>query len=533
MDRNALPWPDDTYALEALRSHYHEELSRKEALIAHRDEEIAYLKEQLQLLLAKRFGPSREAVSEAQLGLFNEAELEVAHAEAEEETVTVPEHRRVRPKRKPLPEHLERVEVIHDLPEAQKVCAQHGVALECFGEETSEQFDVVPAKAQVLLHKRLKYRCPCCEGHLVTAPMAPQPIPKSLASPGLLAYIATAKFLDSLPLYRQVQIFSRMDVDLSRATLATWMVRAGELLQPLVNLLREELLQCPYLHMDETTLQVLKEAGKAAESTSYLWAQKNTDASRPIVLFEYAPSRCGEVAKRLLEDFHGTLHVDAYSGYDAVVREQGLTRLKCWVHARRRWVDVLKAQGLNPKKLPDKPPDKAKRALKGLEFIRALYAIERRIKNAPPDERYRVRQHESIPVLDQFKEWADRLRPRVPPKSKLGDALQYLHNHWDDLIRYCEDGRYQIDNNDIENAIRPFCVGRRNWLFADSVGGAKASANLYSMIQTAKANRIDPYAYLRHVFTELPKARTVEDIESLLPYRLRDTFPPAPTAAKL
>jgi transposase len=518
MDVDALKPPTD---IEALHRHYRAELTRQEALLAHRAEEIAYLREQVQLLLANRFGASREKVSEAQLGLFNEAELEVSVPEQkleEPDTLTVPEHQRERARRKPLPEYLERVDIIHDLTESEKVCAEHGVALECFGEESAEQLDIVPAKVRVLRHKRLKYCCPCCEGYIVTAPMPAQPIPKGIASPGLLAYSATSKFLDALPLYRQVQIFSRMGVDVSRASLASWMVRCGALVQPLINLLREELLQCSYLQMDETTMQVLKEAGKAPESISYLWAQQSIDAQRPIFLFEYAPSRSGEVAKRLLDGFTGSVQVDAYAGYNAVVREQALVRLGCWAHARRRWVDVIKAQGLNPKKLPLKPPTKAKRALTGLGYIQSLYAIERRIKDDPPDERYRIRQRDSVPVLVKLKTWADRLRPKVVPKSKLGDALQYLNNQWPTLVRYCDDGRYRMDNNGIENAIRPFCLGKKNWLFADSVGGAKASANLYSLIHTAKANGLEPYAYLRHVFTELPKATSLEDIEALLLY---------------
>ncbi len=517
MDAEALKQPAE---IEALHRHYRAELSRQESLLAHRGEEIAYLREQVQLLLANRFGASREKISDAQLGLFNEAELEVSEQQSEEpDTLTVPAHQRERPRRKPLPEHLERVDIIHDLAESEKVCAEHGVALECFGEESAEQLDIVPARVWVLRHKRLKYRCPCCDGHIVTAPMPAQPIAKGIASAGLLAYCATSKFLDALPLYRQVQIFSRMGVELSRASLANWMVRCGALVQPLINLLREELLSCAYLQMDETTMQVLKEAGKAPESNSYLWAQQSIDAQRPLVLFEYSPSRLGEVAKRLLDGFTGTLQVDAYAGYHAVVREQDLVRLGCWAHARRPWVDIIKAQGLNPKKLPLKLPTKAKRALTGLGYIQSLYAIERRIKDEPPDERYRIRQRDSLPVLVKLKTWADRLRPKVVPKSTLGDALRYLDNQWETLVRYCDDGHYRIDNNGIENAIRPFCLSKKNWLFADSVGGANTSANLYSLIQTAKANGLEPYAYLRHVFTELPKATSLEDIEALLPYQ--------------
>ena len=299
------------------------------------------------------------------------------------------------------------------------------------------------------------------------------------------------------------------------------MVRLGELVQPLINLLRDELLAQSYLLMDETTLQVLKEAGKTPESKSYLWAQMSPASEAPIVLFDYDPSRSGEVPKRLLAGFEGALHTDGYQGYDAVVHDQGLVRLFCWVHVRRRYVDVLKSLGLNPKKLPDKPPPKARRALKAIGFIKTLYAIEGRIRDKPPDERYRIRQLESLPVLDALRTWVDETRPKILPHSALGEALAYLDHHWDGLVRYCEDGRYGMDTNGVENAIRPFCVGRRGWLFADTVAGAKSSANLYSLIQTAKANGLEPYAFLRHVFTELPKATTVGHIEALLPTRIK------------
>jgi transposase len=516
MDTEALNLPEETDTLKAFIA---SQARQHRAQLANKDERIAGLEEQIRLLLAKRFGTSSEKVSQAQLGLFNEAELE-AQTEQEPETVSVPAHERKRGKRKPLPASFERVDVIHDLDESDKRCPHHDVALEHFGEDTSEQFEIIPATMRVLVHKRLKYRCPCCVGTLVRAPMPPQPIPKSIASPGLLAYIVVAKYLDALPLYRQEQIFARLGVELSRATMSGWVIRMGELVQPFINLLREQLLECPYIHMDETTLQVLKEPGKSPESKSYLWCQMSTGPERPIVLFEYDPGRSSEVPKRLLEGFSGTLHVDGYAGYSAVVRNQDLNRLFCNAHARRKFTDALKAQGLNPNKLPDKPPDKAKRALKAVGFYKSLYTIERRIKDEPPGVRYEVRQRESVPVLKRFKVWADKLHPKVAPSSKLGQALSYLLNHWDGLVRYCEDGRFDIDNNAAERTLRPFCIGRNNWKFADTQAGARASAQLYSIIQTAKANGHEPYAYLRHIFTELPKATTVEDIEALLPYRL-------------
>jgi len=513
--------PEDVLTLQALVRHQREQLAERDAHIAQRDGTIERLQEHINVLLAKRFGASAETVAEAQLGLFNEAELE-AHTgdETEEAGTEVLTHRRGRPTRKPLPAELPRVDVDHPLAEEERMCPHHGVALERFGEVVSEQLDIIPLTVQVLRHIRGKYRCPCCQGHIRTAPMTPQPIPKSMASPGLLAHIATAKFVDALPLYRQHQQLQRIGFEVSRTTLATWMVRVGELVQPLINLLRDEMLAQPYLLMDETTVQVLKEPGKAAESKSYLWAQMSPAPEAPIVLFDYEPSRSGEVPKRLLAGFEGTLHTDGYEAYTGVVNDQGLVRLFCWAHVRRRFVDVLKSLKLNPKKLPDKPPPKARRALKALGFIKTLYTVERRIRDKPPDERYRIRQRESLPVLKTLRTWLNETRAKVLPGSALGEALAYLDNHWTGLARYCDDGRYGMDTNRVENAIRPFCVGRRNWLFSDTVAGAKSSANLYSLIRTARANGLEPYAYLRQVFTELPKATSVDDIEALLPTRI-------------
>lgn len=526
MANECIELPNDVETLKAMMHaqarHYEAQLEQRDGRLGELESTIARLHEQINLLLAKRFGASSEKVSEAQLGLFNEAEATLEETPREDTEVDVPAHRRTVPKRKPLPDALPRTRVVHDLAEADKVCPHDGTALKPMGEVVSEQLDIIPAQCRVLRHERLKYACPCCHRYVKTAPMAPQPLPKSLASPGLLAYIATAKFVDALPLYRQAAQFERMGIHLSRATLAGWMVRVGEQLTPLVNLLREELHASGYIHMDETTLQVLDEPGKAPQSTSYLWAQQSGDDARPIVLFDYDPSRGAEVPQRLLEGFDGVLQTDGYAGYDPVVRTLGLTHLNCMAHARRYFIDAVKACGVNPNKLPPKPPDKARRPLKALGYINTVYTIERRLRNrgADADERYRVRQAESVPVLDALHHWLTGLRPKVAPQTKLGEALTYLNNHWDGLVAYCQDGRYRIDNNPIENAIRPFCLGRRNWLFSATPAGARSSAALYSLIQTARANHLEPYAYLRRVFTDLPNATTLEDIEALLPYRI-------------
>ena len=525
-DTPELTLPEGMEELRAQLAHLHAVVAERERVVAAQQATIEQLTEQLRLAIARRFAPASERVAEAQLGLFNEAEALAAEdapaeGDAEADTVAVAPHRRARGKRAPLPAHLPRVEVVHELAAAERVCPKDGTTLERFGEECSEQLDIVPATVQVLRHVRAKYRCPCCTEHVVTAPLPPQPIPKSQASPGLLAYVATAKYVDALPLYRQARAFERIDCALPRQTLARWMVRCGnELVVPLINLLRDELLGGDYIHMDETRVQVLKEPGRAAQSQSYLWCQASGAVERPMVLFDYDPSRAGEVPKRLLDAFSGTLQTDGYEGYNAVVAANAITQLYCFAHARRYFTDALKALGLNPNKLPPKPPDKARRVLKGLGFVRTLYAIERRLRGQPPDARHAVRLAESAPVLERLRAWTEDTRPRVPPKTPLGQALGYLHNHWAGLTAFLADGRLEIDNNRAENAIRPFVVGRRNWLFADTPAGATASANLYSLIETAKANHIEPYAYLRHVFTELPKATRLADVEALLPWHV-------------
>ena len=520
-DANAtLELPDD---IEALRAH----IAHLGAALAARDAAITALQDQIRLLLAQRFGSSSERVADGQLGLFNEAEeLLEEETAAHEEPVEVAGHtRHRRGKRAPLPEHLPRIDVVHELPESERLCPHDGATLEYFGEETSEQLDVEPIRFRVLRHRRMKYRCPCCSTHLRTAPMTAQPIPKSEASPGLLAFITTSKYVDGLPLYRLAKQFERIEVSIPRQTMARWMVQSGDVVQPVINLLRERMLDGSYIHCDETTVQVLDEPGKSAQSKSYMWVQVSGTGEQPVVLFDYDPSRRAVVPSRLLDGFSGYLQTDAYSGYNDVVRDNRLTRVLCLAHARRHFIDGLKAQGINPDKLPAKPPDKARRLLTALSYLRKIYAIERRIRGRPPDERYEVRQCETQPVLERLHQWAATTLPKVAPKTPLGKALAYLLVHWDGLTRFLDDGRLEVDNNRAENAIRPFTLGRRSWLFSATVEGAQASARLYSLVETAKANRLEPYAYLRHLFTELPKAQTVEDVEALLPWHIdRDSL---------
>jgi transposase len=509
--RDALPAD-----VEALRS-----------LIDEQRREISLLHEQVRLLMHHRFGRRSEKTPKTQRELFNEAEQIVDELGAEvdleaavEDGVCVAPHTRTPRGRKPLPASLPRVEVVHDLDASEKICPHDGQALEAIGCETSEQLEVIPAKVRVIRHVRPKYACPRCRKGVHIAPLPRQLIPKSVASPSLLAAIAIAKYADALPLYRQESILARSGIELSRATLASWMVKLGDAVQPLINLMREDLLAGSFIGMDETPFQVLKESGKPATSRSWLWVQRGVldDVTRPLLLYEYDPSRSAEVPKRLLEGFSGYLQSDGYGGYTPVCRDEAIVQVGCWAHARRKFDEAVKGQGRS-----GKSPKKSKRetkALQALGYIRKLYAIERSQAQSSAEQRKAVRLERSVPVLADLRGWLDASKDSVPPQSLTGKALAYLDTQWDKLVRYLEDGRIPIDNNQVENAIRPFVVGRKNWLFADTPQGARASANLYSLVETARANGLEPHAYLSHVAEKLCEAQTLQDFEALLPHRI-------------
>jgi transposase len=502
--------PDD---IDALKSLVAEQVARNEQLTTENQRyktQVLTLREQLNLALAKRYAASSEKISPDQVCMFNEAEAAVESAPDADDEIIVPAHTRKKRGRKPLPNNLPRVDVVHELPESERHCDHDGQLLVEIGEVISEQLDIIPAKIQVIRHIRKKYACNCGQC-IKTAPLPAQPIPKSMASPGLLAHITVSKYQDALPLYRQETILQRIGVDIPRATLASWMIRAGTLIQPLINLLQDRLLAYDIIQMDETTVQVLKEDGKAAQSKSYLWLQRGGPPDKPVVLYDYDPGRGAGVPKRLLAGFTGYLQTDGYDGYNAVVTKNKLTHVGCMAHARRKFSEAVKAQGKKKKR---------GKAHRGLALIQKLYRVEKQARKLGPEERHAYHQQHARPVLDELRAWLDEALLQVPPTSATGKALNYLNREWGKLIRYLDDGRLEIDNNGAENAIRPFVVGRKNWLFSNSVKGVKASANLYSLIETAKANGLEPYAYLRYLFTELPKAGTVEAIEALLPGNL-------------
>ncbi|MGH9575814.1 MAG: IS66 family transposase [Terriglobales bacterium] len=488
---------------------------RGELRIARTERDL--LKERLEAFVRRFFAARSEARGSEQKDLFfNEAEALAPVAAGDAETkVQVPAHARAKRGRKPLDPALPREVIRHELPESERLCPHDGERLEEIGVEASEQLDIVPAKIRVIRHERVKYACPCCDHGIRTAAAPPRLLPKALLTETALAWVITAKYQDSLPLYRQAALLGRFGGEISRNTLAGSVVRVGAAVQPIVNLLRDQLLEADLIHGDETELQVLKEPGRPAQRKSYLWAQM-TGAGPPIRLFTYCASRSGQTALTLYEGARGALVTDGYEVYGSVAHANGLVHLGCWAHARRRFVE---AEAALPKasRTPEQP------ATQFIAAIGELYAVEKDAlgRQMSAEQRTVLRGEKSRPVLDRIESLVLAHRHTVLPQSLLGKALHYLAGEWPKLVRFVDDGRYPIDNNACENAIRPFVIGRRNWLFADTVAGATASANLYSLIETAKANGIESYRYLCALFVALPKAASLEDYEALLPWRIK------------
>jgi transposase len=498
----------------------------KDEVILSKDEHIGILEDQIRVLKKAIFGRKSEKrpVDEEgahQLHLFNEAEV-LVEQEAQKKLV-IPEHTRQKPKRKPLPENLPRVEVIHDIDESQKMCAC-GAELSRIGEEVHEELDIIPAKIRVIRHIRYKYACKNknCEGVESEGPtvkIAPPPahiVPKGLATPGLIAYIAVSKYADALPLYRQEKIFSRYGIELNRSTMAGWMVKAAQCCNPLLELLYKELHSGPLVNVDETPLQVLNEPGRANTTKSYMWVFRGGPPDKPAVLFRYSQTRSGEVPREVLGEYSGYCQTDAFSGYDALeVANPGILLVGCFAHVRRNFVKVIDARGKAAK-------NRRGSADVALEYIGGLYKIEKiaRQRQLSPEQIVCLRREQAVPVLEEFKAWLDKRLSQTPPKGLLGQAMSYALTQWPRLIRYLENGHISPDNNAAENAIRPFVVGRKNWLFSGHPNGAHAAATLYSFIETAKACGLEAYRYLRFLFEKIPYAQTEQDYRSLLPQNL-------------
>lgn len=499
----------------------------KELFVASEEKhqrEIKLLKEQIQYLADKLYGRKSEKIpyDDKQLLLFEEKEDAAVLAEEPEETKEATPKTGKKRGRKALPPELPRVEVIHDLDEKDKIC-ECGCAKSRCGEEISEQYDVIPATYRVIRHIRLKYACKSCEGvesDKPTVMIAPQPVaflPKCNTTEGLLAQIITHKFADALPFYRQQKILARHGVDIPRSTLCNWTIMAYEKCGILLELLQKELLSGPLINVDETPVQVHNEPGRKNTSKSYMWVFCGGPPSAPVYLYSYDPSRESRVANDFLFDYSGFVQTDGYAGYNFLDGLKRIVHVGCWAHARRKFMEAAK--------LVKKP--KGGEALmsasdEAVQFVRKLYAVEKeaREKGLSTDAWAKLRKEKSKPLLDDFKKWLDEKAVITVPKSALGKAIAYTLGQWDRLICYMDDVFITPDNNRAENAIRPFVLGRKNWLFSDTPKGAKASAAFYSLIETAKANGIEPNSYLKYIFTKLPHAKSTDELKDLLPQYL-------------
>ena len=424
----------------------------------------------------------------------------------------MPAHTRRRPVRKPLPESLPRQERVLDIPEVDKRCAC-GHDLVRIGQECSEKLDVIPPRLQVIRTVRPIYACHHCEGSgdeqrraVRSAPAPVSLIAKGIATPGLLAYIATAKFCDALPLYRQEKQFARLGVELSRRTMADWMLAVGRSLSPLLEVLHEQVRSGPVVQIDESSLQVLREPGRANTTLSYMWVMRGGPPGQPVLIYHYAPSRGARVAAELLGDYDGYVQTDGYEGYDGPCARPGIIHVGCMAHARRGFVDAAKAFG--------RSSEKAGSAQQALALIAKLYRVDSQLgerRQDDPDGFLSARRQRVEPVLEKLRGWLETKQRQVLPGSALGKAVRYTVEQWPKLIRYLEHPQLTPDTNACERAIRPFVLGRKNWLFSGSPRGAAASAAIYSLIETAKANGREPYWYLRDLFQKLPLARTDAD----------------------
>ena len=506
--------PEDPQELKKLLLLERELSAQKDAQIDHLSQQYQHILEQFRLAQQRQFGQSTEA-SLNQLGLFNETEqtIEEDEPEAEQETIS---YTRKKPKRKPLPKDLPRETIVHDIADADKHCDCCGHALHCMGEDKSEQLEFIPASIKIIEHVRPKYSCRHCEQQgtkvdIKIAPVPPTPIPKSIATASLLSQIITSKYQYALPLYRQEQMFKQYGIELSRKTMADWMIKSSELLAPIYQRLKAIQLQQTVMNADETPLKVIHDD----KSRCYMWvyctgsdspADKSVSKDPPpnIVLYDYQNSRAGHCARDYLDGYRGYLQVDGYAGY----QQTEATLAGCFAHARRKFIEVQRAQ----------VKGKTGKADWAISHIRKLYRIETEIKDKDPAEKQAQRLTKAKPLLNQFKAWLDKSALQVPPKSAVGKAIAYSLGQWSKLERYIEDGNLQIDNNRAERAIKPFVIGRKNWLFSNTANGAQASAMLYSFIETAKANGLTPFDYLHHLLEELPK--NPQDIEQLLPWNV-------------
>jgi transposase len=490
-------------------------IGQKEQTIQQQKSSIENLQHQLHLFRTARFGRKSEknVVAEQFTLQFDEA-ISVVEPFLEEETTATTEtitytRNKKGTGRKPLPKSLPYIETIHDLSDEEKQCSC-GCTLTHIRDEITEQLDVVPQMTFRVVHIRKQYACKGCSDTMKLAKLPKQPLDKSIATPGLLSAVIDSKFNRHMPLYRQEAMFAEAGVSITRGTLSNWLIHCANLLTPLVKLMEADIQNYDIAFADETTLQVLKEKDRLASHKSYMWLFIGGSPSKRAFVYQYHPTRSHQIPIDFFADFNGYLHADCYQAYLALGRRERLVHVACMAHSRRYFVDIVKST------------KKKGLAHQVVELIDKLYKIERELKehSASPTLIFMTRIKNAKPLLEQIKTLLDDAQLKVPAKSPLGTAIFYALNHWDALNAYLYDGRLEIDNNRAERAIKPFVIGRKNWLFHGNDLGARAGSILFSLIETCKQNQVEVFSWLKYVLANIHQAHTMELLEQLLPYNI-------------
>jgi len=489
--------------------------------LKHQNEELTaklnFFMEQFKLNQNRQFGKSSEQNMAEQLNIFNEAEVE---AKPDIPEPTIEEITYKRKKRQGQREELLKdlpVEVIeYKLSEEEQICPCCNGDLHEMSTETRREIKYIPATVGITEHVSYIYSCRNCEKNEISTPVIKAPMPKpaipgSIASASIISGVMTEKFVKGLPLYRQEQEWERNGIGISRQTMSNWMlISSDRWLRFIYDRMHDHLLKRNILQADETTLQVLNEPGREAGSKSYMWLYRTGRDAPAIVLYDYQTTRAGKHAKNFLDTFKGYLNADGYAGYDTI---PGIILIGCWSHARRGYTDAIKA-------MPKIKKEGITAAEEGLAFCDKLFSIERELHDVSSEERYERRLKLSKPVLDDFQVWLKYQSPRVVPKSALGKAVKYCRNQWKKLNNFLLDGRLEIDNNRSERSIKPFVIGRKGWMFNKTPKGAKASATIYSIVESAKENDLIPYEYIKYLLEKLPNIdiTNTDVLDGLMPW---------------